>query len=81
MSHSLDAYLILSSLLFAIGTFGFLARRNAIAMTRTEIVTIAPLVVLAVAFGLFPGLLLQLWQTPITDILSQIAPATLAALP
>ena len=32
MSNSLDAYLILSGLLFAIGTFGFLARRNAIAM-------------------------------------------------
>ena len=32
MSDSLDAYLILSGLLFAIGTFGFLARRNAISM-------------------------------------------------
>ena len=32
MSHSLDAYLVLSGLLFAIGTFGFLARRNAISM-------------------------------------------------
>ena len=32
MSQSLDAYLVLSGLLFSIGTFGFLARRNAIAM-------------------------------------------------
>ena len=32
MSNSLDAYLILSALLFSIGTFGFLARRNAISM-------------------------------------------------
>ena len=32
MSHSLEAYLVLSGLLFSIGTFGFLARRNAIAM-------------------------------------------------
>ncbi len=32
MSDSLDAYLILSGLLFAIGSFGFLARRNAISM-------------------------------------------------
>ena len=32
MSNSLDAYLILSGLLFAIGSFGFLARRNAISM-------------------------------------------------
>ena len=32
VSDSLDAYLVLSGLLFAIGTFGFLARRNAISM-------------------------------------------------
>ena len=32
MSQSLEAYLILSALLFCIGMFGFLAKRNAIAM-------------------------------------------------
>jgi len=32
VSGSLDSYLVLSGLLFAIGTFGFLARRNAISM-------------------------------------------------
>ena len=32
MSDSIDAYLTLSGLLFAIGAFGFLARRNAISM-------------------------------------------------
>ena len=32
MSNSLDAYLVLSGIIFAIGTFGFLARRNAISM-------------------------------------------------
>ena len=32
LSQSLDAYLILSGILFAIGSFGFLARRNAISM-------------------------------------------------
>jgi NADH-quinone oxidoreductase subunit K len=32
VSDSLDAYLILSGILFAIGSFGFLARRNAISM-------------------------------------------------
>jgi NADH-quinone oxidoreductase subunit K len=31
-SRSLNAYLVLASLLFAIGMFGFLARRNAISM-------------------------------------------------
>ena len=32
MSQSLEAYLILAVLLFGIGAFGFLAKRNAIAM-------------------------------------------------
>ncbi len=32
MTSSLDAYLVLSTLLFGIGAFGFLARRNAISM-------------------------------------------------
>ena len=32
MSDSLNAYLVLAGILFAIGTFGFLARRNAISM-------------------------------------------------
>ena len=32
MADSLDAYLVLAGALFAIGTFGFLARRNAISM-------------------------------------------------
>jgi NADH-quinone oxidoreductase subunit M len=50
-------------------------------MTRTEVATLAPLVVLAIAFGVFPGLLLELWQTPVTDILSQVVPTTLAGLP
>ena len=27
------------------------------------------------AFGLFPGLLLELWQAPVTDFLAQVAPA------
>ena len=31
-ADSLDAYLVLAAILFAIGTFGFLARRNAISM-------------------------------------------------
>jgi NADH:ubiquinone oxidoreductase subunit 4 (subunit M) len=47
-------------------------------MTRTEIVSLAPLVVLAVGFGLFPGLLLQLWQGPVTDFLAHVGPAALA---
>ncbi len=49
-------------------------------MSRVEVLTIAPLVVLAVAFGLFPGLLLELWQAPVSDILAQVAPAALAGV-
>jgi NADH-quinone oxidoreductase subunit M len=47
-------------------------------MNRTEIVTLAPLVVLALGFGVFPGLLLELWQTPVTDFLARLVPAALA---
>jgi NADH-quinone oxidoreductase subunit M len=47
-------------------------------MTRTEVVTLAPLVVLAVGFGLFPGLLLQLWQGPVSDFLAHVGPAAVA---
>ena len=32
IAQSLDAYLVLAGILFAIGAFGFLARRNAISM-------------------------------------------------
>ena len=51
MSQSLDAYLILSSLLFAIGTFGFLARRNAIAMLMSIELMLNAVNLTIVAFG------------------------------
>jgi NADH-quinone oxidoreductase subunit M len=44
-------------------------------MSRTEVATLAPLVVLTVGFGIFPGLLLALWQTPVTEFVSRVAPA------
>ena len=44
-------------------------------MNRFEVATLAPLVVLTVGFGVFPGLLLQLWQVPVTDFLSRVTPA------
>jgi NADH:ubiquinone oxidoreductase subunit K len=53
VTHSLDAYLVLSGLLFAIGTFGFLARRNAISMLMSiELMTNAVNLAI-VAFGAF----------------------------
>jgi NADH:ubiquinone oxidoreductase subunit K len=53
VSQSLEAYLILSSLLFAIGTFGFLARRNAIAMLMSIELMLNAVNLAVVAFGAF----------------------------
>ena len=57
MSDSLDSYLVLSGLLFAIGTFGFLARRNAISMLMSIELMLNAVNLAIVAFGSFiPGL-------------------------
>ena len=57
MSQSLDAYLILSALLFSVGTFGFLARRNAIAMLMSIELMLNAVNLAVIAFGAFtPGL-------------------------
>jgi NADH-quinone oxidoreductase subunit M len=47
-------------------------------MTRYEVATLAPLVVMTIGFGLFPGLLLELWQAPVDDFLARVGPAVLA---
>jgi NADH-quinone oxidoreductase subunit K len=52
-SRSLDAYLILSGLLFAIGMFGFLARRNAISMLMSIELMLNAVNLAIVAFGSF----------------------------
>ena len=57
MSQSLDAYLVVSGILFAIGTFGFLARRNAISMLMSIELMLNAVNLSIVAFGAFiPGL-------------------------
>ena len=57
MSHSLDAYLTLSAIVFCIGVFGFLARRNAIAMLMSIELMLNAANLAIVAFGAFvPGL-------------------------
>jgi NADH:ubiquinone oxidoreductase subunit K len=53
MSDSLDSYLVLSGLLFAIGTFGFLARRNAISMLMSIELMLNAVNLAIVAFGSF----------------------------
>ncbi len=53
MSDSLDAYLALAGILFAIGSFGFLARRNAISMLMSIELMINAVNLAIVAFGAF----------------------------
>jgi NADH:ubiquinone oxidoreductase subunit K len=53
VTNSLDAYLILAGLLFAIGTFGFLARRNAISMLMSIELMLNAVNLAIVAFGAF----------------------------
>ena len=53
MSQSLDAYLVLACLLFAIGAFGFLARRNAISMLMSIELMLNAVNLTIVAFGAF----------------------------
>jgi NADH-quinone oxidoreductase subunit K len=53
MSHSLEAYLVLSVVLFCIGMFGFLARRNAIAMLMSIELILNAVNLSIVAFGAF----------------------------
>ena len=53
MSDSLDAYLVLSGILFAIGSFGFLARRNAISMLMSIELMLNGVNLSIVAFGAF----------------------------
>ena len=53
MSNSLDAYLILSGVLFAIGSFGFLARRNAISMLMSIELMLNAVNLAIVSFGSF----------------------------
>jgi NADH-quinone oxidoreductase subunit K len=53
VSNSLDSYLVLSGLLFAIGVFGFLARRNAISMLMSIELMINAVNLTILAFGAF----------------------------
>jgi NADH-quinone oxidoreductase subunit K len=60
VSHSLEAYLVLSVLLFGIGVFGFLAKRNAIAMLMSIELMLNAVNLAIVAFGAFtPALAAQ----------------------
>jgi NADH:ubiquinone oxidoreductase subunit K len=53
VSNSLDSYLVLSGLLFAVGVFGFLARRNAISMLMSIELMVNAVNLSILAFGAF----------------------------
>jgi NADH:ubiquinone oxidoreductase subunit K len=53
LADNLDTYLVLSGALFAIGTFGFLARRNAISMLMSIELMLNAVNLSIVAFGAF----------------------------
>jgi NADH:ubiquinone oxidoreductase subunit K len=53
MADQLDTYLELAGALFAIGTFGFLARRNAISMLMSIELMLNAVNLSIVAFGAF----------------------------
>jgi NADH:ubiquinone oxidoreductase subunit K len=53
LAQSLDSYLVLAGLLFAIGSFGFLARRNAISMLMSIELMLNAVNLSIVAFGAF----------------------------
>ena len=52
-ADSLDAYLVLAGFLFAIGSFGFLARRNAISMLMSIELMLNAVNLSIIAFGSF----------------------------
>jgi NADH-quinone oxidoreductase subunit K len=77
ISQSLDAYLVLSGILFAIGSFGFLARRNAIAMLMSIELMLNAVNLAIVAFGAFtPSLAAQASVIALIVIASAAAEAT-----
>jgi NADH-quinone oxidoreductase subunit K len=53
VSDSLNSYLVLSAILFSIGTFGFLARRNAISMLMSIELMLNAVNLTIIAFGAF----------------------------
>lgn len=53
LADNLDVYLVLAGALFAIGTFGFLARRNAISMLMSIELMLNAVNLAIVAFGAF----------------------------
>lgn len=74
MSNSLDAYLVLAGIIFSIGSFGFLARRNAISMLMSIELMLNAVNLAIVAFGAFVDTL-----RPNSSVIALIVMAVAAA--
>jgi len=53
LGQNIDAYLVLSGILFCIGSFGFLARRNAISMLMSIELMLNAVNLAIISFGAF----------------------------
>ena len=74
ISRNLEAYLVLACVLFSIGAFGFLARRNAISMLMSIELMLNAVNLAIIAFGAFnPDL------NPYASIIALIVMASAAA--
>jgi NADH:ubiquinone oxidoreductase subunit K len=77
LAQNLDAYLVLSGILFCIGTFGFLARRNAISMLMSIELMLNAVNLTIIAFGaLTPSLRVDASVIALIVIASAAAEAT-----
>jgi len=78
-SRSLDAYLVLASLLFAIGMFGFLARRNAISMLMSIELMLNAVNLSIIAFGSFGAFGTAADKIPTASVIALLVMAVAAA--
>ena len=77
ISQNLDMYLVLSGILFAIGSFGVLARRNAISMLMSIELMVNAVNLAFIAFGAFsPSLAADAGVIALIVIASAAAEAT-----
>src|SRR3954447_25205677 len=78
-SRSLNAYLVLSGLLFAIGMFGFLARRNAISMLMSIELMLNAVNLSIIAFGSFGAFGTPADKIPTASVIALLVMAVAAA--
>jgi NADH-quinone oxidoreductase subunit K len=79
VSDSLDAYLVLSGMLFAIGSFGFLARRNAISMLMSIELMLNAVNLSIIAFGSFGAFGTQPGPISTASVIALVVMAVAAA--